>query len=314
MADYQIKVGFTARVPQAPIYVAKEKGFYEGEKLNVELKPSNTATTALVPLLARGDLDVVFGGPTASLFNAMNQGIRFAIVADGGRIDPEFEGSPYLIVVRKDLHDAGKIKDLKDLKGTTISMGAQGTSLAYMMFRALEKANLKTTDINMRWFNSMVDVGVALENKAVDVAAMIAPINTGLTKNGISADWKDARELAPDMQAYMLIFSEDFVEKHRDEAIRFLRAYNKAIKWYKQQISGNDSELVSIVSKWTGLKPEQVKQTPWTYYDDQLRLNTEDLARQYKMWVDQGLAKPGLDLSKFVKDDLRKAAVAGGKN
>src|SRR5690554_484979 len=76
-AQDAVRIGYTPRGPQAPIYVAAKKGFYEEEGLKVELSPVQGATPTILPQLARGDLDVLFGGPAAAVFNAMSEGLRF---------------------------------------------------------------------------------------------------------------------------------------------------------------------------------------------------------------------------------------------
>jgi NitT/TauT family transport system substrate-binding protein len=306
----EINVGFSPSLPQAPLYIALEKGFYKEEGLNVVLKPTVTATPALLPLLATGGLDVVFGGASASLFNAMDSGIRFAMVADGGQVDPNWDGYPYLIIVRKDMHDKGEFKSLADLKGKRIGAGVQGTSLAYLIFRALETAGLKPEDVEIKYTKALADIGIAFENKVLDASAMITPQNLGLARNGISVDWIDARKAAPGLQAYTLIFSESMMDKRRDEAKAFLRAYAKAIAWYKQALKGDRAELEQIAAKWTKLPSDVLKNASWTYFDDKLKMNVPDIRKQYSLWVSQKLSKPDLKLEAFIDEKIAGEALA----
>ncbi len=310
LAQQEIAVGFSPSLPQAPLYIAQEKGFYKEEGLNVVLKPTVTATPALLPQLATGGLDVVFGGASASLFNAMDGGIRFAMVADGGHVNPDADGYPYLIIVRKDMHDAGEFKTLADLKGKRIGAGVQGTSLAYLIFRALETAGLKPSDVEIKYTKALADIGIAFENKVLDASAMITPQNLGLARNGISADWIDAREAAPGLQAYTLILSERMLEERRNEAKAFLRAYAKAIAWYAEQLKGDRSELEAIAAKWTKLPADVLKAAQWTYFDPQLKMNVADIRKQYGLWVEQKLAKPDLKLDNFIDETIAVEALA----
>lgn len=308
----EIKVGFSPSLPQVPLYIAAEKGFFRDEGLQVSLKPTVTATPKLLPLLAAGELDVVFGGPSAALFNAMDGGIKFAMVADGGQVNPDFEGAPYVIVVRKDLHDAGAFKTLADLKGKTLSFAVEGTSLAYMMFKALKNGGLKPGDVTIKYFKALSDMGVAFENKVVDASAMTVPQNLGLASGGMSVDWLDARKAAPGLQAYTLILGETLLTTRRQEAKAFLRAYAKAIAWYKAALKGDRTELLVIAEKWTRLPADTLKQSSWTYYDDKLSMNVPDIKEQYQTWVDQKLVKSGLDVDAFI--DTKLAPEALGAN
>jgi NitT/TauT family transport system substrate-binding protein len=305
----EIKVGFSPSLPQIPLYVAAEKGFFKEEGLEVSLKPTVTATPKLLPLLAGGELDVVFGGPSAALFNAMDSGIKFAMVADGGQVDPGFDGSPYMIVVRKDLHDAGAFKTLADLKGKTLSFAVEGTSLAYMMFKALKNAGLKPSDVTIKYFKALSDMGVAFQNKVVDASAMTVPLNLGLAAGGMSVDWLDARKASPGLQAYTLILGEPMLTARREEAKAFLRAYAKAITWYKGALKGDRSELLQIAEKWTKLPADTLKNSSWTYFDDRLQLNVTDIKEQYQTWLDQKLVKGGLDVDAFIDTKLAAEAI-----
>ena len=310
LGQAEINVGFSPSLPQAPLYIAYEKGFYKEEGLNVVLKPTVTATPALLPLLATGGLDVVFGGASASLFNAMDSGIKFAMVADGGQVDPNFDGFPYLIIVRKDLHDQGAFKTLADLKGKTIGAGVEGTSLAYLIFRAIETAGLKPSDVTIKYTKALADIGISFENKVLDASAMITPQNLGLKRQNISVDWIDARKAAPGLQAYTLILSETMLDKRRDEAKAFLRAYAKAIAWYKQALKGDRMELEQIAAKWTKLPSDVLKNASWTYFDDKLAMNVPDIRKQYDLWVSQKIAKPNLKLDDFIDTKLAGDALA----
>jgi NitT/TauT family transport system substrate-binding protein len=309
-AQAEINVGFSPNLPQVPLYIAHEKGFYKEEGLNVVLKPTVAATPQLLPQLATGGLDVLFGGGAASLFNAMDGGIKFAMVADGGQVDPEWDGYPYLLVVRKDLADQGVFKSLADLKGMRVAAGVQGTTLAYFVFRSVETAGLKPEDVGIKYVKALADVGVAFENKVLDAAATIVPQNVGLVRNGIAVDWIDARKAAPGMQAYTLIFSESMMAKRRDEGKAFLRAYAKAIAWYKQALKGDRQELKAIAAKWTKLPSDVLDGVSWTFYDDKLRMNVADIRKQYNLWVSLKLARPDLKVEDFIDERIAAEALA----
>jgi ABC-type nitrate/sulfonate/bicarbonate transport system substrate-binding protein len=156
-------------------------------------------------------------------------------------------------------------------------------------------------------------MGVALQNKALDAAAIIVPINAGLNRKGITVDWKDVRQLAPDMQTYVLLLSETLARKHHAEAVKFVRAYIRALRWYKAQVAGNDSQLIEIVSKWTRMSEPQIRAASWTYYDKDGAMNEDSIIDQYRSYVKRGIAKAGLDMSKYFDKSLRQDALSGLK-
>jgi NitT/TauT family transport system substrate-binding protein len=305
-----IKVGYTPRLPQMPLYIANDKGFFKEEKVDVTLVPSSQPAPRLLPLLARGDLDVVFGGPSASVFNAFSEGIGFRIVADGGQADPSFSGYPYSLVVRKDLFDKKEFNSLADLKGKTVSFGTQGTTLAYMMFQGLARAGIDPKDVNIRYTKTMPDIAAMLTNHGIDASAMIPPFDAILQTKGIGVIWKDVRELAPHMQVYVLIFSQRLAD-NLDLSKRFLRAYLKAVRWYQGALKEKNPELIAIAAKWTKMPPAAIKVSAWTYYDKDGRLNIMDIKNQQATWVRQGLVNKPADIEQLVDLKPLEAALKG---
>lgn len=303
-----LKVGYNPRLPQIPLYIAQDKGFFAKQKVEVEMVSSSQATPAMLPLLARNDLDVVFGGPSAALFNAFSQGIHFRIVADGGQAAPDFDGYPYSLVVRKDLHDQGAFKTLADLKGKTVSFGAQGTTLAYMMFEGIKRAGVTPDAVNIRYFKSTPDMAAALTNKGIDASAIISPFDASLERKDIGVVWKDARELAPNMQVYVLVFSERLADD-ADLSKRFLTAYLEAIRWYWSALKEKDPQLLEIAAKWTKMSPKDITTAPMTYYDRDGRVNVADIENQQATWVQQGLVQNPVDIKQLVDQSALEAAL-----
>lgn len=291
-----LKIGTTTTLPAMPLVIGQKKGFFAEEGLEVELEKTNGATTVMMPMLAQGGLDMVMSGPSASLFNSMSQGMGIKIVSDVGQLDPSADGAPFVIVVRKDLLDSGELTKLEDLKGRPITMGVDGTPLAFMMIKALQKVGLGEADIDPKYFRALPDMVAALQNKVVDVSAMIVPFDAQLARDGIAVSLVDAAEVAPNMQAFILLANEKFVAN--DELRhRFFRAYRKSVDWYREHLNGDRTELVEMATEFTGMSKEQIEVSAWAHYEENLQLNEASLVEQYDMWVAKGLAAPGLDMA-----------------
>jgi NitT/TauT family transport system substrate-binding protein len=112
LAQTPVKVGVFGIVAEAGLYVAKERGYFKQEGLDVEFLPGMVGAEAF-PALATGRIDAVGGSFGPGNINAVKRGIRVKLVAGLSSYRPGWDSGFYL--VRKDLIDSGKVKDWKDL-------------------------------------------------------------------------------------------------------------------------------------------------------------------------------------------------------
>ena len=110
----QVRVGFLKVLGEAPMILARERGYFSEEGINVELVDFAVTADAL-PQLGTGQIDVITGGLNPAVFNAVARGVGVKIVADGGSLGPN---NDYLaLVIRRDLIDSGRYRGPADLRG-----------------------------------------------------------------------------------------------------------------------------------------------------------------------------------------------------
>lgn len=68
-----LKVGHTLAAPVAPIFIAKERGYFKAERLDVELVPFDAAGPIAVALTS-GSIDFALAGSTASFYSLATRG------------------------------------------------------------------------------------------------------------------------------------------------------------------------------------------------------------------------------------------------
>ncbi len=78
----QIKVGFVPVLVFAPIFVAKDLGYYAEEGLDVQLEPFPGGSDPVV-LTATGELDAAFVGVGPAFWNGAAQDLPIKIIAPG---------------------------------------------------------------------------------------------------------------------------------------------------------------------------------------------------------------------------------------
>jgi len=141
-----VKVGHPGTFTTAPSFMAKQRGYFLEEGLQVEHEPFKVSAD-MVPALATGDLQVANGAINPALFNAVNRGLDFTFVADGGSFQPGRATTS--LVVRKDLVDSGRYTKLEDLRGMTIGMPGQYVVNHYLLALIGERHGFTLDDVNV---------------------------------------------------------------------------------------------------------------------------------------------------------------------
>ena len=240
----------------APFFVAKEKGYFEDNGLDVTLtiKSGSAETTQL---LAAGQSQS--GGDTwaAPFFNTIDQGATVAITAQLAKVpDDPAQKSPVPLIVSQARFDSGELTSVEDLApaedGTKKKVGIPGPGGfgEYSVALALETAGLTMADIEPVYLGPP-DTLAALESGGIDAGWTIEPFPT---------IWADQTESISDDHARgvelgFVAFNNDWLEANTDAAILFTAAYLKA----SQELDAGgfeDPEIKDIIAQYTELPIE----------------------------------------------------------
>jgi len=307
-----VTVGATSSTSDAPIYIADKKGFFRAEGIEVKVSNFRSASDMVAPLGA-GQLDAGAGSAGAALYNAVARGIRIKIVADKASSPPGYGATK--ILVRKDLIDSGRYKEPKDLKGLRFAMNAPGVSNTSTLNTLLKSAGLRYSDVETVDL-PFPDHVVALKNKSVDASASVEPGPAIAVRNGDAVVIKADDEILPNHQIAVLLYSEDFVRKRRADAVRFMRAYIRAVRFYNGALKNgrfqgpNADEVIAILSEATPIKSRDIYQaiTP-TGMNPDGRVNTASLAHDLALYGEQGLIKGTINLDEVVDGSFVEAVL-----
>jgi NitT/TauT family transport system substrate-binding protein len=255
-----VQVGTNGALTEAPFHIAQAKGYFQAEGLDVHFVPFVSAAFMIAPLGA-GQLDAGGGAPTAGLYNAVARGIDVRVVADLGT-DPPGYGFQKLIV-RTALVTSGRFKTLKDLKGMTIAVAAQGATAYVAIGSLLNKAGLKRNDVKLTYLGYPDQVS-ALRNGAIDASLMPEPNATLAVATGIAKQIEGDDAFYPNQEVSCLIYGHSFLKEHRDVGVRFMRAYLRGVRYYDDALKGgklagpNASDVIAIMTAATPLKDPAV--------------------------------------------------------
>ncbi|PUB16744.1 ABC transporter substrate-binding protein [Paenisporosarcina sp. OV554] len=226
-----LKVTLPTWTGYGPLFLAKEKGFFEKNGLDVEL--------SIIEGLAERKATLA-GGKIDGMATALDVQVTLAgadiPVQVVWLLDDSYGGDG--ILVKKE------IKDVKDLKGKKIAFEVGSTS-QMLALTALEKGGLTEEDVTVVQM-SAGDAGAAFAAGKVDAAVTWEPwLTKGAEANGkVLLSTKDLPGIIIDSVA----FREDVINKRPEDVKAFVKAMGEAMDYWKE----NEKEANEIMAK--GLK------------------------------------------------------------
>jgi NitT/TauT family transport system substrate-binding protein len=254
-----INIGIANTSSDAGFFIADAKGYFQAEGLKVNLIPFASAAGMIAPL-ASGQLQVGGGTVSAGLYNASLRDIDMKIVADKGSIEEGYDYSTLL--VRKDLVDSGRYKSFADLKGMRIAVAAKGSGSESALNEALKKGGLKISDVNLIYLG-FPEHFIALQNHKIDASITNEPTVTLAVKKDVAVRVSD-KAIYPGQQTAVVLYSQNFINNHHDQAQKLMNAYVRALRYYNDALSNGKlagptaDDVISILTKYTKIKDPAV--------------------------------------------------------
>jgi NitT/TauT family transport system substrate-binding protein len=307
-----VKVGLTGIAPEAAIYQALERGYFQDEGLEVELVPVR-GITEQVGLLATGQLHLGNGGVDPGLFNAAQREIGLKLITTLVSSTEQNPGAAALLV-RQELVDSGQYQGLRDLKGLTIAVSAIGTTSQMHVERALAKGGLTVDDVTVVAM-SFPDMMTALGNKAVDAAWSVEPFIAIANSRGIAKTVALAGEVFPGALGVVMVISPQFAADQPEAARRYFTAYLRATRDYYRAFVSNENpagreEFYQVLIKHTPVKdPALYPLMGWSGADPNGGLNERMLDEMQDYLLQRGTVREKLDVSRIVDHSYANYAV-----
>lgn len=222
----------------AVVIVAKQKGFFEKEGLNVEVSNFTSGKKALDTVLGGGaDIATTAEAPTTAAAMS-NQPIAFLA---------RIEYSDLKTLTRT----AAGINTLADLKGKRIGFTA-GTGSEVYTSQLLKKAGLKPGDVQLENIPPQ-GLAAALASGSIDAYDIWEPhVFNGKRALGDKAKVLDTRGIYS--ETFNLVVLQDYLAKNKTTVEHFLKASIEAEAWIK----ANRAEAIDVVAKAVGLSPQDL--------------------------------------------------------
>jgi NitT/TauT family transport system substrate-binding protein len=246
----KVSLGYIPVMNFAPVYVAKDLGYFAEQGLDVELRQF-AGGSEMIAALATNDLNTGFGGAGPGLFNAFSQGLPVKIIAPG-----HSEGNPVAtpLVVAKSKCESGEIRSVADLKGKKVAINAPGAT-EYWLSQALASGGLTMDDIDLQTL-SFPDAVAALGSGAIDAAILGEPTATLAEQKGVGVrlvDDFDVQGITPTM----VYANTDFLAQQPDAAKGLMIGYMKAVRAI-MQFGFSNPQILPIIAEYTGLPADLI--------------------------------------------------------
>ena len=227
----KLSFGAMGSIDIVPIVIAKEKGYFEEEGLELDFQLFTAAKDRDAALQA-GELDGVIADEIAiSIYQ--NSGIDMKITGA--------TNGAWTLVVGKD----SGIEKLEDLKGKKMAI-SENTMIDYLSDYIAEENGVNSSEIEKIAIPAMPARLEALRNKQVDAAILPAPFNDTAVADGGKglADIDNA-----DIMISAIGFLQDQIDNNEEAIKAFFTGYNKAVEYMKNT---DIKEYEDIVIKTVG--------------------------------------------------------------
>jgi ABC-type nitrate/sulfonate/bicarbonate transport system substrate-binding protein len=233
----------------APVFVAKEKGFFKREGLVPEIIVISRNEQIVQALISDS---LQFGNVPPNLLLVLRQQGNSEIKLIAG----SFNGTTYSLIA------LAKYKKMEDLKGgARLAMSGITSAAALMMKEILKQRGvLYPRDYSLLSVGGSTVQFTALQTGQVDAALLAQPLSLIAVEQGFS-NLGDAYKLLPDFQLSGIGVREGWAQKNRALVVRYAKALVSTYQW----LHDNREEAIKLLPSITKLDKKYIPKSWETY-------------------------------------------------
>lgn len=219
-----------------PVYVTQEKGFFKDEGLEVIFVMFNAGTTNL-QALAGGDVQIM-GSAFVETIGGRAAGMDVR----------NFWGICNLMPFQ--LYSQPNFKSMKDAKGKRFAISRFGSLTDYLTRSTLHHFGVDPKEVTILQIGSTPARFAALAAGAVDASIVWFPV-TEIAKSQGFLKLFDLKAIFPEWPYETFAAREPWLAKEKDQAVRFLRAYQRGVKHTLE----NKEDALKAIRKYVRMDP-----------------------------------------------------------
>jgi NitT/TauT family transport system substrate-binding protein len=231
----KIIVGLSSvNVAFLPVYATEAKGFFKDEGLDVLLVLFNAGATNLQALIG-GDIHMM-GSAFVETIGGRAAGVDIK----------NFWGVCNIMPFQ--LYSQPDFKSMKQAKGKRFAISRFGSLTDFLTRATLRHFGVDSKEVTILQIGSTPARFAALSAKAVDASIVWFPVTEIAKAQGYNK-LLDLKEIFPEWPYETFAAKESYLNKERDQVSKFLRAYQRGVKYTIE----NKADAVKIMGKYVKL-------------------------------------------------------------
>jgi len=224
----------TVNVAFLPIYLTQDKGFFKDEGLDVLVVMFNAGATNLQAMIG-GDVQIMAGGvPETVLARAAGADIKnFWAISN---------------VMPFQIYGSAKLKSLEQSKGKKFAISRFGSLSEFLTRSALKHSGVDPRDVTMLQIGATPARFTTLASGIVDATILWFPVTERAKAAGMNKLF-DLKDLYPNWTNVGFIARENWLAKEKEQTTKFLRAYQRGIRYTRE----NRHDGIRTLEKYVGL-------------------------------------------------------------
>lgn len=228
-----LRVGWVYAMANAPIIIAKQKGYFAAQGLTVELK-SYTSGPGVKKDLKSGRLDVAYIG-APPVYHWYSKGLKSKIIA-------KVNYGQAAVIVHKNSR-INKVEDFRNKRLAGVRIGS-GMDVLLRGYIIKEKAGMDpANDLDIIPTKPAM-MGAAVERKEVAGAFSWEPFTSKYLLKGKTKLLVDVSKDIPRYPWYVVMATSKAIGSKRRELVLLLKAHKKAVKYLNSSPTAGDSIII----------------------------------------------------------------------
>ncbi len=228
-----LRIGWVYAMANAPIIIAKHKGYFKAQGLKVELK-SYTSGPRVKKDLKAGLLDVAYIG-APPVYHWYSKGLKSKIIA-------KVNYGQAAVIVHKN-SKISKVEDLRNKRLAGVRIGS-GMDVLLRGYIIKEKARMDPANDLDIIPTKPAKMGAAVERKEVAGAFSWEPFTSKYLLKGQTKLILDVNKDIPRYPWYVVMATDSAINSKRRELVLLLKAHKKAVKYLNSSPTAGDSIII----------------------------------------------------------------------
>jgi NitT/TauT family transport system substrate-binding protein len=250
-----------------PVYVTEARGFFKDEGLDVLLVLFNAGATNLQALIG-GDVQIM-GSAFVETVGGRAAGIDIK----------NFWGVSNIMPFQ--LYSQPDFKSMKQAKGKRFAISRFGSLTDFLTRATLRHFGVDEKEVTILQIGSTPARFAALTAKGVDASIVWFPV-TEIAKSQGYNKLLDLKEVFPEWPYETFAAKESWLKKEREQATKFLRAFQRGVKYTRE----NKDDAVRIMRKYVKMDPAYAP-AGYDEYRDSFPLNGQIAEKVIPVVIEQ---------------------------